>query len=357
MVVPHAQIPPADTAQSLLTPTQLNIIAALQVAPRAPHSALAEVLDIPRSTLTRQILHLIDSKLVRLIGRYDWPLVTDGMPSQLWIRCHPGCTRKVLDELRRFNEIQFLILTTGSIDIYADIYPLRGSDIQNLTTSVIPAIPGISSIQTHLVLKTTKVGQSWRLNRLSEAQVTKLEQFCEPVVREPFADISELSGLEYRILRRLGSDIRVSSGELARTLSVSSSTVYRTIQTLLQSGAVSPRVEIEPAALGYGLNVIIAMQVDPRAIPAVLEGLTAHPSSRMVSMVTGSASVVYSGVFRNENELAQFIVVGLGELDGIRALDVSVGRDVVRRYWMDRSGVRLGEQKMILPPHSEELSN
>ncbi|WP_260395627.1 Lrp/AsnC family transcriptional regulator [Rhodococcus sp. KBW08] len=194
------------------------------------------------------------------------------------------------------------------------------------------------------MLKTAKVGQSWRLNRLTGDQVVALESHTEPVVRQPFTSPDQLSELEWQVLEQLANDVRVSSTDLARRFSVSPSTAYRTVQTLLQSEAVAPRVEVEPAALGFGLNVMIALQVDAGSIPSVLADLAAHQSSRMVSMVAGTASVISGGVFRNEAELSDFITDDIGALRGVHTMNICVSQKILRRYWRERDGFKIGEQ-------------
>jgi DNA-binding Lrp family transcriptional regulator len=262
----------------------------------------------------------------------------------MWFRCRPGETLDVADRLKDFPEIQFLMATSGSADIYADVFPLLGSDVTEIISRRIPSIAGIVSTESQLILKSQRVGQSWRLHRLTPEQNEALAAFAVPVTRSSFASIDELNELEFQTLLELGRNARVSAAEVARKLDVSSSSAYRAIQTLLTTGAISPRVEVEPAAAGYPLNAIISLQVDPHAIATVLNELSGHTSARMVSMVAGKASVIHNGVFAGPEELALFITEDIGALEGVRALDTCVGLSVLRRYWMDRDGIRIGNQ-------------
>ncbi|GAB3528368.1 Lrp/AsnC family transcriptional regulator [Arthrobacter monumenti] len=322
----------------------LDIVAALQIAPRVPANALAGILDEPASTVTRRLKRLQQERLVRVIGSFAWPLVTSGNPRQMWFRCRPGETFDVAERLKDFPEIQFLMATSGSADIYADVYPLLGSDITEIISSRIPSISGIVSTESQLILKSQRVGQSWRLHRLTPRQNEALAAFAVPVNRPPFATIGDLNEIEFQTLLELGRSARVSAAEVARKLNVSRSSAYRTIQTLLATGAISPRVEIEPAVAGYPLNAIVSLQVDPPAIATVLDELSRHTSARTVSMVAGKASVIHNGVFAGPEELARFITDDIGALEGVRSLDTCVGLSVLRRYWMDRDGIRIGNQ-------------
>lgn len=324
--------------------TDLDIVAALQIAPRVPATVLAEILHEPASTITRRLKRLQQDRLMKVIGRISWPLITSGNPQQLWFKCEPGRALEVAKKLRDFREIQFLLVTAGSADIYADLFPLHGSDINELLSRSIPSIPGIVSVESQLVLESQRVGHSWQLDRLSTEQVEALAVHRVPVDEPPMTSVDELSEIEFGTLLQLGQNARVSAAEVARSLNISSSSAYRTIQLLLNNGAISPRVEMEPAAAGFPLNAIISLQVKPKSIATALEHLSVKKSARMVSMVTGKASIIYNGTFSGPDELAHFITEEIGALPGIQAMDTCVGLSVLRRYWMDRDGELMGDQ-------------
>ena len=116
----------APAATVITDPGELDIVAALQVAPRVPASALAEILNQPATTVSRRLNKLQRERIVRVIGRFAWPLALSGNPMQLWICCQPGRSYEVAERLKEFTEIQFDSVTSGNADIYADVYPLLG---------------------------------------------------------------------------------------------------------------------------------------------------------------------------------------------------------------------------------------
>ena len=324
--------------------TDLDIVAALQVAPRVPANSLGEILGVPTSTITRRLNRLQNDRLMKVIGRFAWPLILSANPQQLWVRCLPGQAARVAEQLKAFPEIQFVMTTSGTCDIYADLFPLHGSDVNDLLSNRIPSLAGIKSVESRLMLDSRRVGQSWRLGRLSAAQTEALAAHIVPVNQPALRHIEELTDVEFGTMCELGRNARASAAEVARTLDVSSSSAYRAIQMLLATGAISPRVEVEPRAVGYPLTAVISLQVKPKLIGKVLDRLATHDSARMVSMVTGKAPVVFHGLFRGPDELAEFITRDIGALPGIQAMDTCVGVNVLRRYWMDRESVFIGEQ-------------
>ncbi|MFJ5222908.1 AsnC family transcriptional regulator [Streptomyces sp. NPDC088400] len=339
----------ARPEERLLDDVDLDLVAALQVAPRTPVNALADVLDSSPSTIARRLSRLRDDRLLRVVGRVDWPLITTENPRQVWIKCAPGRSEEVARRILELPEVQTLLLTTGSADIYCSVYPLLGTDIFDLLTNRLPAIEGIVSTESQLVLRAHTMGQSWRLHRLTDEQTGHLREHAVQVTRDRLTSPGQLSDLEERTLDLMVANGRIPAADIARELGVSRSTAYRTSQSLLECGALVPRVEIEPTLLGFPLNALMALTVLPQAIPGLLDTLGGHPSARHVSMVAGSASVIHYGVFRDEEDLAHFITTDLGAFPAVTTVNTCVGVRVLRRHWTARDGVRLGE-RVDAPP-------
>lgn len=329
-------------SRPLLDETDLDIVAALHIAPRVPTAALAEILGIPVSTASRRLLHLQEDHLLQVVGRYAWELITSSNPFELWITSAPGQSRSVLTELLRIPDVQFALLTSGPADIYVNLFPLLGSDHEELLSVTIPSIEGIRGIDSRMILEPAKLGQSWRYLRLDEERTAALEEHATVPTDARLSDLRQLSHLEFETMRLLGANARITAAEVGRTLGVSASTAARAIRLLLQSGAVSPRVEMQPELIGYPLNGVVTVDVRPRDIRNALDILAAHPSVRLLSTVTGSAPVSFSAVFQSPASFATFLRDDVGALPGVRSVHSVAGLRLARRYWIDREGPRLG---------------
>jgi len=326
-------------ARRKLDDADLNLVAALQVAPRAPLSTLAEVLGASASTVGRRLVRLGDEHLLRVIGQVEWPMVSEGHPHHVWVATAPGQARQVARHLSELPEVPFVATTTGQADVYCSLQAPRRSRARELLMTEIPSIPGVLSTHSELVLRALTKSDSWRLRRLDADQVRALRAAADP--QDESARIAELSGDELRLVELLRRDGRASAAEVARAIGISQSTAYRLTQSLLRRGLVRPRVEIEPALLGYALEVVVALHATPGAIQEVAETLARHPSARYVSIVAGTSSVIHHGAFRDEDELAELLTDDLASLPGITACEVSVMLDVLRRYWIGRDDGRL----------------
>jgi DNA-binding Lrp family transcriptional regulator len=329
------ETPPLDDAD-------LDLVAALQVAPRAPLSTLADVLGSSASTVARRLARLADERLLRVIGQVEWPMLAEGNPMHIWVATVPGQAQQVARSLAELPEVPFVATTTGRTDVYCSLHATRRAGARELLMNRIPSVPGVRSAHTELVLRASAKSDSWRLRRLGDDQLRALREVADPLDESAtVATVADLGAEELRAVELLRLDGRASAAEVARALGVSRSTAYRLTQSLLRRGLVRPRVEIEPALLGYALEVVVELHAAPGAIQQVADALARHPSARYVSIVAGTSSVIHHGVFRDEEGLAVFLTGDLAALPGITACEVSVVLDVLRRYWIGRADGRL----------------
>ncbi|MGC7094447.1 Lrp/AsnC family transcriptional regulator [Amycolatopsis lurida] len=324
----------------MLNEADLDLVAALQVAPRASAAVLAEALDMSASTVGRRLARLAEQRILRVIGQVEWSARAEGNPRHVWVTTQPGAAGRVAHALAQLPEAQLVAETSGRSDVYLAAHLRDRAQARELLTERIPGVPGVAGTHSELVLRALTRADSWRLHRLSEAQVDHLARAEEPVGTASTTGL-KVSEDERRVLGLLQLDGRITAAEAGRVLGLSQSTTYRLIQSILRRGIVRPRVEVEPALLGYGLEAVIALTISPGAIQPVAEELARHPSARYVSIVAGTTSVIHQGVFRNEDEMADFLTRDLAPLPGISALQVSVVLRMLRRYWIHREDGRL----------------
>ncbi len=319
----------------------LNLIAALQEVPRAPINALAEALGSSASTVGRRLQRLYAERLLRVIGQLDWSLISDTHPRHVWITTAAGQLQHVAHRVAQLPEVQYVAMTTGRADVYCTVHPARRDEVRDLLTQRIPSVEGVVATQSDLVLRAIGRADAWHPNQLAEAAVATLAP--HRIAQRESTTSDTYSDLEFKAAALLHSDARLNSSDMARELGVSQSTAHRLITSLLERRVVRPRVEVEPALLGYHLEAVLSLSTAPWATAEVGRALGNHPSARYVSLVAGNATVIHQGIFRSEDHLADFLSDDLAELPGITGVDVSVVLDVLRRYWIRRDGIRLDE--------------
>ncbi|WP_020666590.1 AsnC family transcriptional regulator [Amycolatopsis nigrescens] len=330
-----------------LDDADLDLVAALQLAPRAPLNVVGDVLGSSASTVGRRMQRLQQRRLLRVISTVHWSLIMTGNPYLVWLNCRPEQTAAVAAAVRRVPEAQSILITAGDADVFCTLYPLPGTDVRRLLTETLPGIPGIESLRSHLVLRTERQAVAWHLDRLTGEQAAALREHVDTAA--PAEVLGPLNDAEFGTLRLLFDDGRISAAQVARELDVSRSTAYRLIQSLLESGAARPRVEIEPAVLGFPITALCTLAVQPQHVPAALTALGRHRSGRLTVMATGPASILHHGTFRDEEDLARFVTEDIGALPGVTGCTTSTALGVLRRQWIDR------EDDVLLGPRGHDI--
>lgn len=330
-VRPSAAAPPR-----VLTEPDLDLIAALQVAPRASVAVLGEALGVSASTVGRRLIRLEEQRILRVIGQVEWAARARGNPRHIWVTTEPGASASAAKALARFPEVQLAAETEGRSDVYLSVHVSDRSQARELLAERNPGVTGVAGTHSELVLRALARADSWRLRRLSgdQHEILSREQVT-PTSSEGF-DADKMGPDERRLIWLLAGNGRITAAEAGRILNLSQSTAYRLIQSALRRGIIRPRVDVEPAQLGYDVEAVIALTITPGAVQTVAGELARHPSARYVSIVAGTASVIHQGVFRNEDEIADFLTRDLAPLPGITALQVSVVLRMLRRYWLHR---------------------
>jgi len=72
-------------------------------------------------------------------------------------------------------------------------------------------------------------------------------------------------------------------------------------------------------------------------------------------MTCGSHSLLYHGVFPDENDLARFLLEELGALSGITGVDVATALRLIKRQWSRPKDIRLDGRRPA-PPKADSSS-
>ncbi|MFC9224020.1 Lrp/AsnC family transcriptional regulator [Streptomyces hygroscopicus] len=316
----------------------LDLINALQVAPRAPHSLLADVVGSSERTVSRRLRRLMDAGALRVIAETDVARYTEGAPVHVQVQCRAGSIPGVLRALSDRPDVRFAASTTGLADIVCEVYPATRAARARLLTTELQSVPGVERLRSYVVLRTYRTAAGWHLHRLGGEQLARLESTAawgSSGTPEP------LSAAESAIIDALTKDARVSNAALARVAALPESTTHRLLHGLLDRGLVRPRADIEPELLGYAVEALLWLSVRPRATERVARELVAHPSMRYVTRITGERQLVAQAVFTDEESLHTFMTEVLETTDDVLHSEISLVLTTAKRWWLVRADGRI----------------
>lgn len=116
-----------------------------------------------------------------------------------------------------------------------------------------------------------------------------------------------------RLLELLGNDPRMSTRALARAIQMSASAVGERLDRMQSRGIIRGfRLDVEPSALGFGLEVVVAIQLrQGKPVRETVETLRSISEVRSVQLVTGRWDLLLTFLVRDQEHLREIL---LGEV-------------------------------------------
>lgn len=316
-----------------LDDTDLACLIALQADPRASWRELGAATGIAERTVARRIKRLMDADALRVIAEAD-PLATGrGVVLHAWVRCRSGRVAEAAEALASLGITQLVVTLAGTADLMAELTLADAADMPDVVTRVLPSIDGVEQVEARLVLRPFRRAGQWRIQADGAAA-----EAPDPASQTPVA----LTEPEQRIVAHLMRDGRASLAELSAHAEVSEPTAQRLLQHLVERRALSFRVEVEPALVGFPVEAVISVQVRPQVVDALAAHLALDPNTRCLFGTSGASQLFWHVLCRDSLHLWDVVTRRLGELDGVLASEVGVVMRAYKRCGIVRAGARLG---------------
>jgi DNA-binding Lrp family transcriptional regulator len=130
--------------------------------------------------------------------------------------------------------------------------------------------------------------------------------------------------LDVRLIEALKEDARRSLRQLATDLGVSTGTVGKRLDRLMERGIITGfKPQVDYAKLGYGLLAITRIKARGESLPRIVANLRDDPYLTHVYEITGDFDIMVIGRYRDETEMNREIKRMLS-LSGIESTNTSV---------------------------------
>lgn len=149
---------------------------------------------------------------------------------------------------------------------------------------------------------------------------------------------SELDSVDRRLLELLTADPRMSTRALARAIHMSPSAVGERVDRLEKRGIIRGfHLDVDPSALGYGLEVVVAIQLrQGNPVRDTVDSLRSIAEVRSVQLVTGRWDLLLTFLVRDQHHLREIL---LGEVWSVADFQHSESM-IILQTWA--SGAQLG---------------
>lgn len=289
-----------------------RIVAALQIDGRASWTAIAERSDTTVTTVARRAQQLVSDGIVKVAVVPD---INHAGPADLFIMrigCTPGSTTAVAEQLSRRDDIRFLSVVAGGVDIIAELNTLKSDSLHARIIDEIQAVEGVQRCETDLLLHAYKVAHDWSTQLITgedHVYSPKEPHECEP---------GHFDNTDRAMLALFRDNGRAGFRVVADALGVNESTVRRRFETLLARGCATVVTLVQAAALGFESEILFMITVSPSRLDEVARELARYRGVRYVAATLGSSSLMCEVILPTNRDVFSFVTSVLARLDGVQ---------------------------------------
>lgn len=135
--------------------------------------------------------------------------------------------------------------------------------------------------------------------------------------------VHKVDEVDNKIIAALRQDGRKSNVELGREIGVSEGTIRKRVARLIQEGVMQVIAVANPQKLGYQIEVLIGLHCDIGNVKEIADHLSSLEEVRTTSIASGVYDILMVALFRNNDELLDFLLNKLSSVPGIRKTETS----------------------------------
>jgi Lrp/AsnC family transcriptional regulator for asnA, asnC and gidA len=136
------------------------IIEALQVDGRLPYSELGPRVGLSQAAVRQRVKRLLDSGVMQVVAVTDPARLGVGLQALVGITVD-GDLRRISKALADVDEIDYVVVTTGRFDIFAEVVCADTAALFDLVNDRIRSIDGVKSTEIFTYLDLVKQTYAW----------------------------------------------------------------------------------------------------------------------------------------------------------------------------------------------------
>jgi Lrp/AsnC family transcriptional regulator for asnA, asnC and gidA len=135
------------------------IVALLQEDGRRPYASIGKEVGLSEAAVRQRVQRLVDGGVMQIVAVTDPLMLGFHRQTMIGIRCS-GDLEQVADHLASMAEIDYVVITSGSFDLLAEVVCEDDDHLLEILSSV-RRVPTVTSTETFVYLKLRKQTYSW----------------------------------------------------------------------------------------------------------------------------------------------------------------------------------------------------
>lgn len=137
-----------------------QIIAELQTDGRKPYTQLAKIVGLSEAAIRQRVQRLLDAGVMQIVAVTDPMSLGYRRAAMVGIKVD-GDIRVVAEHLSEFDEVVYVVLTAGTVDLLAEVVVADDEALLELLNDRIRKIAGVHSTETSIYLNLYKQTYQW----------------------------------------------------------------------------------------------------------------------------------------------------------------------------------------------------
>jgi len=149
----------AAASRVVLDDVSKRIIEQLQADGRRSYAAIGKAVGLSEAAVRQRVQRLIDGGVMQIVAVTDPMTLGFRRQTMIGIKCE-GDLERVADHLAHIDEIDYVVITSGSFDILVEVVCEDDDHLLEILSRV-RGVPGVTSTETFVYLKLRKQTYSW----------------------------------------------------------------------------------------------------------------------------------------------------------------------------------------------------
>ncbi|MFF0462654.1 Lrp/AsnC family transcriptional regulator [Streptomyces mexicanus] len=329
-----------------LSETDLALVEALQVQPRASWSRIAAVIGIDATTAARRWQRLTGTGLAWMTA---YPAPHTSVIGYVDLACRADAVDALTRRVCAWGPVFSVERTTGEHPLFLGVAARDLPALDDFVTRALGGLDGVRSARLSIGTRIHREGSGWLVHSLNERQRSHLTGEARP--GRPGTPSGPYEA-DRRLLLALGADARRSCAELARECGLSETTVRRRLRRMTTHREVYFRCDLSQQLAGWPVIATYRLQVPRDTVDTAARALAALPETRLCSSVTGESNLLLSVWLRSPADCPALEERMVQRCPGLRITEHTITLHTAKRMGrlLDRWGRAVGHVRMTAAP-------
>jgi DNA-binding Lrp family transcriptional regulator len=276
----------------------LALVEALQRDPRAPWTAVAEVVGTNAVTASRRWERLRGTGAAWVTGGPGPGSHHAQLLAYVDVTCLPSEKTRVAQQLAGDPHALSVDITAGGRDLLLTVAAVDLVTLGRYLLERLDRVPGVTGTRARIATRLYAEGSTWRLGVLpSNGSAGSTLPATRPTV---------LDEVDRELMSALGVDGRASYAALAQVAGISQPTARRRVDRLISSGAVLLRTDVAAPLAGLPVMVVLSADAPAARLDDAAARLGRLRQVRLSATLAGTPSLLVIAWLASLDEVHRF---------------------------------------------------